>query len=111
MTGQDFSNGGAIGRGVQRLVAFVLRALMAAVGLVFMLMLMAFGLVVGSLLVIWALLRGRRPASVRFGMPKGAAWEGFRRAASGTSRGEVIDIEAREVPPAGAGTDAPRDRP
>lgn len=109
MTGQDHSGGGAIGRGVQRILAFVLRALMAAVGLVFMLMLMAFGLVVGSLLLIWALLRGRRPAPVRFGMPRGAAWEGFRRTASGAPRGEVIDIEAREVPP--AGTDAPRDRP
>ncbi|WP_295642615.1 hypothetical protein [uncultured Methylibium sp.] len=109
MTGQDFSNGAAIGRGVQRIVSFVLRALMAAVGLVFMLMLMAFGLVVGSLVVMWALLRGRRPAPVRFGMPRGAAWQDFRRAASGTPRGEVIDIEAREVSPGGA--DAPRDRP
>ncbi len=109
MTGQGFANGGVVGRGVQRIVSFVLRALMAAAGLLFMLMLMAFGLVVGSLVVIWALLRGRRPAPVRFGMPRGAAWEGFRRATSTTARGEVIDIEAREVPPGGA--DAPRDRP
>lgn len=106
MTGQQgFVGSGVIGRGVQRVVGLVLRALMAAAGLVFMLLLMGFGLVAGSLLVIWALLRGRRPASVasrRFGVPPGAAWDRFRRGGSATPRGEVIDIEAREVGPSDA---------
>lgn len=98
MTGTRGSEGGVLGRGLQRLVGFVLRALMAAVGLVFMLLLMGFGLVAGGLLVIWALLRGRRPAPVRFGMRPDAAWERFRRGGPAAPRGEVIDIEARELP-------------
>lgn len=63
------------------------------------------GLAVGALLLLWSLLRGRRPAlRFQFGA-QSMAWQRFRqgapRAAAGTrpSAGDVIEGQAREVPP------------
>jgi hypothetical protein len=81
---------------LRRLPMFLLRVVLGLVGLVFTLALVAFGLVAGSALVAWALLRGRRPQGLRFDVRRGGMFDGpgFRRA---TSRGEVVDVEAREV--------------
>jgi hypothetical protein len=56
-----------------------------------MLSLLVFGLLAGALLVVWALLHGRRPVLGR--MP-GARWRGFQRPAP---RGDVVDVEVREI--------------
>ena len=54
-----------------------------------------------ALCALWSLLRGRKPVIVmpRFGMPPGRQW-GFPSAARhpAASRGEVVDVEVREVP-------------
>ncbi|MBA2721722.1 MAG: hypothetical protein H0W48_10120 [Methylibium sp.] len=92
-------------------LALALQLLLAAAGLVFVLGAMTLGLALGGLLVLWALLRGRRPV-LRYGMPPAAAWARFhetasrRRAGHASSsssprsarQGEVIDAEVREVP-------------
>lgn len=93
-------------RALRGAAALLLRAAAALLGLALMLGLMLFGLLAGGVLLLWALLLGRRPA-VRFGvMPQGAAWQRFRRGVGRPGQrvpaGEVVDIEAREVgaPPA-----------
>jgi hypothetical protein len=94
---QDFMN--SVTRALRATALLLLRLVAGALGLVFMLGLMLFGLIAGSLLIAWALLRGRRPV-MRFGsMPAG--WPRHGRGGGGpatrASAGEVIDIEAREV--------------
>lgn len=87
-------------------LALALQLLLAAAGLVFVVGAMALGLALGGVLVVWALLRGRRPV-LRYGMPPSAAWARFHEAAARrgggragqpAGRGEVIDAEVREVP-------------
>lgn len=84
----------------------VLQLLLAAAGFVFVLFAAVFGVVLGSVLMLWALLRGRRP-NLRYGVPPSAAWQRFEAAARqrGFTRysrdtGEVIDAEVKEVPTA-----------
>jgi hypothetical protein len=99
-TMQDFMN--SVTRALRATALLLVRLVAGALGLAFMLGLMLFGLIAGSLLIAWALLRGRRPV-MRFGsMPPGWPRHGRRGAGpdSPTSAGEVIDIEAREVTPA-----------
>jgi hypothetical protein len=96
---QDFMN--SVIRALRATALLLVRLVAGALGLVLMLGLMLFGLIAGSLLIAWALLRGRRPA-VRFGsMPAGWPRHGRRGAGPATraSATEVIDIEAREVTP------------
>ncbi|MBA3598332.1 MAG: hypothetical protein H0W40_13305 [Methylibium sp.] len=87
-------------------LALTLQLLLTAAGLVFVVGAMALGLALGSVLVAWALLRGRRPV-LRYGTPPSAAWARFRETASrrraghaprSARQGEVIDAEVREVP-------------
>lgn len=87
-------------------LALALQLLLTAAGLVFVVGAMAIGLALGSLLVVWALVRGRRPV-LRYGMPPSAAWARFHEAAArrrggqatrSARHGEVIDAEVREVP-------------
>jgi hypothetical protein len=66
------------------------------VGLVFAAFLVAAGFVLTLMLVIWSLLRGRRPRVVRFRVDPRSPFSGMRPGT--TARGEVVDIEAREVP-------------
>lgn len=85
-----------------RLLLAVRRAVMAVAGLVLVGCLLLLGLVLGFALLLWALLRGRRPAPVnlrwaRGGMPSWAT-RGARQGRSAAS--EVVDIQAREVPAA-----------
>jgi hypothetical protein len=83
----------AIGRGL-------LRAAFAVFGLLLILAALFVGAVLALGLTVWALLRGRRPPPARF------AWRGFPPpggrgpAQPAAGAGEVVDIEAREVPSA-----------
>ena len=88
---------------------WLLRAVAVLAGLVFGLSLLAAGVVVALGVVVWSLVRGRRPAGLQFRRFTQARWGGFTGAPfaqPGASRGEVIDIEAREVSPEG-GTRGP----
>ena len=75
----------------------VLRALFkacfVALGFVLMLGTLLLGLLLVAMLVAWGLLRGRRPAA-------GVFKSTFERARqrSAAPRGQVIDVEVREVP-------------
>jgi len=77
----------------QRTVAALLRAALLISATVLMIGAMLIGLVLASAVVLWALLRGRRPGPVnlRWGrMPRAG---GFDRPVGG----EVVDVQAREV--------------
>ncbi|MEO8152999.1 MAG: hypothetical protein ABI605_08010 [Rhizobacter sp.] len=82
---------------IQRLISLVLRLLLVGVGLLFAAALVAAGVVLTLVLVIWSLLRGRRPRVVRFHVDPRAPFAGMRRGPA-QPPGEVVDIEAREVP-------------
>jgi hypothetical protein len=90
------------GGAVRSVFATAIGAVMALAGLVFLLFAVAVGLVAAAALVGWALLRGRRPQGIRFGMPPGARFRGaspWQRPA----RGEIVDVEAREITSRGPG--------
>ena len=76
---------------LKRLPRTLLKLLLLAGGAVLGLIALAVGLVLAAGLVLWALVRGRRPAKVEVfrwrGMPRGGA----------VPPTEVVDIEAREV--------------
>ncbi len=81
---------------IQRFVSAVLRLLVIAAGLVFAAVLLLAGLVFTLLLLVWSLLSGRRPRVVKFRVdPSFGAHRG-----AGPASGDVVDIEAREVPDA-----------
>ena len=84
---------------IQRLISLVLRLLLVGVGLLFAAVLVVAGLMLTLMLVIWSLLRGRRPRVVRFHVDPRSPFSGMRRGPA-QSPGEVVDIEAREVPDA-----------
>ena len=78
----------------QRTVSALLRVVLLISATVLMIGAMLLGLVLASGVVLWALLRGRRPGPVnlRWGhMPRA---RGF---AQRPPRGEVVDVQAREV--------------
>ncbi len=81
---------------MSRLVSALLRLVLVAVGLVFGLLALLFGLVLAFWLIVWSLLRGRKPQVKRFRMRPSQPFGGMggRRAPAG----DVVDIEAREVP-------------
>ena len=85
---------------VDRLLQGVLRIARALLGLALFggAMLLAVVLALGVL--VWALLRGRRPVAVRSVWRHAAARQPFGGGAGRASRGsaEVVDVEAREVP-------------
>ena len=82
---------------IQRFISVVSRLLLVAAGLVFAACLLVAGLVLTLLLVGWSLLRGRRPRVVRFRVDPRSPFAGMRRSPA-EAPGEVVDIEAREVP-------------
>jgi hypothetical protein len=84
---------------LQRLLGTLLRVLLVCIGVVFAAILLAAGIVFTLVLLVWSLLRGRRPRVVRFRVDPRAPFAGMRRGAD-QARGEVVDIEAREVPDA-----------
>lgn len=77
---------------------WLLRLLLAVASLIFMISALIAGAILGTVLIVWALLRGKRPAP---GLFEAQAHRARRRAAF--RPGEVVDIEAREVhePPRG----------
>jgi len=75
---------------IRRIFSTLLRLLVITLGLVFAAVLLAAGLVFTVLLLVWSLLRGRRPRVVKFRVNPG-----FDAPRGG---GEVVDVEAREVP-------------
>lgn len=83
---------------------WLLRAVVVLAGLVFGLSLLAAGVVVGLGVLLWSLVRGRRPTVLQFRRFTQARWGGFAGAPfaqPAKPQGEVIDIEAREVSPQG----------
>lgn len=97
----------ALNRSLRGAVSLVLKMALTLAGLVFMLGVVVLGLTLGAVLVVWALLQGKRPRVVRFGRHPGADWNRFRAAAAARrspgaradtrSRGEVVDVEVREI--------------
>jgi hypothetical protein len=81
---------------MQRLFSFLLRLVLIAMGLVFTAALLGAGLVFTVLLLVWSLLRGRRPRVVRFRVDPRSPFAGMRP--NPRAQGEVVDIEAREIP-------------
>lgn len=90
------------------LLSLVARVVLAVASLLLFLALLVVGLSVVLALVIWSLLRGRRPqlhtATFRRAGDFGARAFGTRRA----PEGEVVDIEAREVGDEHAASAKPR---
>ncbi|MET0334892.1 MAG: hypothetical protein ABW190_11520 [Rhizobacter sp.] len=89
---------------VSRLFSFLLRLVVVGLGLVFGLVLLLGGLFMATVLVIWSLLRGRKPQVMRFRMNPGSPFGGMNGGMNAGMRGrtapqgDVVDIEAREVP-------------
>jgi len=81
---------------LRRLGASLLRVALAVVALVVACFVLLAGLLVGTALVCWALLRGRRPVFARFG---GRAGQPGTASRESRFRRDVIDVEAREVAP------------
>jgi hypothetical protein len=77
----------------QRIVSALLRTVLLVSATLLMLGTLLLGLLLASGVVLWAVLRGRRPGPVhlRWGRMPGA--RGFGRSPSG----EVVDVQAREV--------------
>lgn len=81
----------------QRSVTALLRIVLLLSATVVMIVALLLGLVLATGVVLWALLRGRRPGPVnlRWGrMPRAG---GFGRQSDGDMAGEVVDVQAREV--------------
>ena len=83
---------------MQRLFSLLFRLLLIAFGLVAGAVLLVSGLVAGLLLVLWALVRGKRPTVTRFKVDPRAFRAGMPQRP--VPQGDVVDIEAREVPDA-----------
>jgi hypothetical protein len=76
------------------------RFVVALFGALLMVGALFIGLLVGLTLMLFALLRGRKPQGVKFVWRKGD-WPGrpaAGRSATSPVSGEVVDIEARELP-------------
>ena len=76
---------------LKRLLRTLLKLLLLAVGAVLGLFALAFGLLLTAGLVLWALVRGRKPVQVQT-----FRWRGMPRPGA-RPFGEVVDVEAREV--------------
>lgn len=74
----------------------LLGILFAIVGFVLMVGALLLGLLIAAGALIWALLRGRRPAPVRFEWKRATA-RAWRPASGRPPSDEVVDIEVREI--------------
>lgn len=79
---------------LSRVIGFFIRLAAVLIGAVFALGLLLLGLMLTAGLVVWALLRGRRPQVRRFKVDPRQPFGGFARRAPA---GEVVDVEVREV--------------
>jgi hypothetical protein len=73
----------------------LLRTALAIGAMLLMLGAMLLGLVLASGLLLWALVRGRRPPAMNMRWGQAAVRRGFQRPPAG----EVVDVQAREVDP------------
>jgi hypothetical protein len=79
----------------------ILRFFAALAGALLMVAALLVGLLVGLTLILFTLLRGRKPQDVKFVWRKGD-WPGrpgSRQGMRAVDPGEVVDIEARELAP------------
>ena len=83
--------------GMKTLFSMLFKAVATVLGLTLMVCLLVAGLLTAVVLLVWARLRGRPvpPVNLRWGRAGG--FPGAARAPAG----DVVDIEAREVAPAG----------
>jgi hypothetical protein len=79
---------------MQRLLAAVLRPVLVIGGMLLMLVALLVGMVLATGVLVWALLRGRRPGPVNLHWGRMPRARGFGTA---PGRGEVVDVQAREV--------------
>ncbi len=84
---------------LQKLIQLAWRLLVLVVGLVIAAVVLAAGLLLTVVLVVWSLVRGRRPSYVRFHVDPRSPFGGMRRE-TGKPPAEVVDVEAREIPDA-----------
>lgn len=77
----------------QRMLWALLRFVLVIGGMILMLGALLLGLVLASGVVLWALLRGRRPGPVNLRWASMPRPRGFGTRATG----EVVDVQAREV--------------
>lgn len=93
---------GPVERFVRGVLAFVVRAVFAVSAVIVLALSFAIGLTLFAVALVWALLRGRRPTTrfqfQRRAWPPGGFGGGMGRPAAG--RGEIVEAEVREVPPA-----------
>ncbi len=90
-------------RGATAIAATALRVALMLAGLVLALGALLVGLVLSTGVIVWAVTRGRRPLGQLFRERHYGMRGGFssgRSAPSQASRGEVVDVAVREVPPA-----------
>lgn len=85
------------GASISAFFSGVLRLCVAFAAAIFMLSLLFVGLVLGLTLMLFALLRGRRPAGLIWRAKSWPTRHGGARGGSSGARGEIVDIEAREV--------------
>lgn len=77
---------------LQRLLGALLSFLLVVGGMLLMVAALLFGLLLAGGVVLWSLLRGRRPAPVNLRWAAMPRPPGF-----GRRTGEVVDVQAREV--------------
>ena len=83
------------------MLSFLKRLLLGIGALLLVLSTLLLGMLLALVLVPWALLRGRRPADVRFGWQAGPRAPGWARPAPmrrAESPDDVVDVEVRELP-------------
>ena len=83
---------------ISALVSFVIRLLLTVATVILVVSLMAVALVTMLGLIVWSLIRGRKPSIdvSGFARARGKFRSGANRA--GGAMGDVVDVEAREVP-------------
>ncbi len=84
---------------ISTVVSWLVRLLLAVFTVLLVLSLMAVALVTMLGLIVWSLLRGRKPRIDVSGFARARGKFGPRRAGRARADlGEVVDVEAREVP-------------
>jgi hypothetical protein len=83
---------------IDTLLLAVLRVARAVLGLALFAGAMALALVVALAVLLWALLRGRRPVAVHTVWRQAAARHPFGKPGAPRAPADVVDVDAREVP-------------
>ncbi|MBO9686282.1 hypothetical protein [Roseateles chitosanitabidus] len=89
---------------ISTLISIAARLVLAVASIVLFLAVLAAGLVIFGVLMLWSLIRGRKPTFNNAAFQRAAQFrtQGFRTGPGmgqrGAPQGEVIDAEVREVP-------------